>query len=33
MTYITKETTIAEIVYNYPELVEVLHENGLYCFA
>ena len=31
--YITKDTTIAEIVYQYPELIEPLHEIGLYCFS
>jgi len=30
---ITAETTIADIVYNYPELVEPLHKLGLYCFS
>ncbi|GEM_PF-2215748 len=30
---ITKDTTIAEIVYQYPELIEPLHEIGLYCFS
>ena len=30
---ITKETTIAEIVYQYPELIEPLHQIGLYCFS
>ena len=30
---ITKETTIAEIVYQYPELVDDLHRIGLYCFS
>lgn len=33
MSYITKDTHIAEIVYGYPELVETLHEHGLYCFS
>ena len=31
--YITKNTTIAEIVYQYPELIEPLHQIGLYCFS
>jgi len=31
--YITENTTIAEIVYNYPELIESLHQIGLYCFS
>ncbi len=31
--YITKNTTIAEIVYQYSELIEPLHEIGLYCFS
>lgn len=30
---ITPKTTIAEIVYQYPELIEPLHEIGLYCFS
>ncbi len=30
---ITKDTTIAEIVFHYPELIEPLHEIGLYCFS
>ena len=33
MSYITAETSIAEIVYAYPELVEPLHQIGLYCFS
>ena len=33
MSYITKDTQIAEIVNSYPELVERLHETGLYCFS
>ncbi len=33
MSYITAETSIAEIVYVYPELVEPLHQIGLYCFS
>ena len=31
--YITPDTSIAEIVYQYPELVEPLHKLGLYCFS
>jgi len=31
--YITPETTIAEIVYQYPECVDHLHHIGLYCFS
>ncbi len=31
--YITKNTTMAEIVYQYSELIEPLHEIGLYCFS
>lgn len=30
---ITKDTSIAEIVYQYPELIETLHQVGLYCFS
>ena len=30
---ITKNTSIAEIVYQYPELIEPLHQIGLYCFS
>ena len=30
---ITANTSIAEIVYKYPELVERLHQIGLYCFS
>jgi len=30
---ITEKTTIAEIVYQYPELIETLHDIGLYCFS
>lgn len=33
MELITKETTIAEIVNDYPEAVEILHRAGLYCFS
>ncbi len=31
--YITKDTTIAKIVYQYPELIEPLHQMGLFCFS
>ena len=31
--YINADTSIAEIVYQYPELVEPLHKLGLYCFS
>jgi hypothetical protein len=30
---ITPDTKIAEIVFQYPELVEHLHQIGLYCFS
>ena len=30
---ITKDTSIAEIVYQYSELIETLHQVGLYCFS
>jgi hypothetical protein len=30
---ITPNTKIAEIVFQYPELVEHLHQIGLYCFS
>lgn len=33
MTKITRETKIADIVYDYPELIEPLHQIGLYCFS
>ncbi len=33
MKKITAETSIADIVYQYPELVEILHRIGLYCFS
>lgn len=31
--YVTKNTTLAEVVYQYPELIEPLHQVGLYCFS
>lgn len=30
---IKADTSISEIVYNYPYLVEILHQYGLYCFS
>jgi hypothetical protein len=33
MKKITPETEIADIVNNYPELVEPLHQIGLYCYS
>ncbi len=30
---IKPDTSIAEIVFQYPELVEHLHQIGLYCFS
>ena len=33
MEPISNETTIAEIVNDYPEAIEILHRAGLYCFS
>ena len=30
---ITKETSISEIVYQYPELIGTLESIGIYCFS
>ena len=32
MTF-TEKTTIGEIVYQYSELIETMHDIGLYCFS
>lgn len=31
--YIERKTSFSEIVYQYPELIEHLHQLGLYCFS
>lgn len=30
---ITRKTSIADIVFQYPELVDKLHEEGLFCYS